>query len=75
MKHISVISKFTEFTQSIIMKVNFFLKGVQVSFDPESYMVSEGNQRELRVIILGEYGVPVELLLSTTGLTATGIST
>ena len=43
-----------------------------MSFDPESYMVSEGNQRELRVIILG---VPVELLLSTTGLTATGIST
>ena len=46
--------------------------GVDVGFDPETYMVTEGNQRDLRVVVSGSYDIPVEVLLSTTGLSATG---
>ena len=46
--------------------------GVSVSFMPNSYMVTEGNERELRVVLSGDYDIPVEVLLSTTGISATG---
>lgn len=46
--------------------------GVQVAFNPVSYMVSEGNTRDLRIVLSGNSEVPVEVLLSTTGMSATG---
>lgn len=46
-----------------------------MAFEPETYMVTEGNQRDLRVVVRGSFDVPVEVLVSTTDTTATGIAT
>ena len=46
-----------------------------MAFDPAEYMVTEGNQRNLRVVVQGSYAIPVEVLLSTGGITARGIYT
>ena len=46
--------------------------GVDVGFNPETYSVTEGNTRELQVVVSGSYDIPVEVLLSTTGISATG---
>ena len=43
-----------------------------MAFDPAEYMVTEGNQRNLRVVVQGSYAIPVEVLLSTGGITARG---
>ena len=46
---------------------------VQVSFIPASYMVSEGGARNLTVVLSAIAETPVELLLSTSGISASGI--
>ena len=56
-------------------RVKYESLGVSVAFEPETYMVTEGNQRDLRVVVRGSFGVPVEVLVSTTDTTATGIAT
>ena len=45
---------------------------VQVSFIPASYMVSEGAARDLAVVLSAIAETPVELLLSTSGISASG---
>ena len=52
--------------------LNNWSAGVGVAFEPDTYMVTEGNQREIRVVVRGNYEVPVEVLLSTSGITARG---
>ena len=50
-----------------------FMAGVEVGFEPATYMVSEGGTRDLRVVVRGSFDVPIEVRLSTTGISATGI--
>ena len=49
------------------------LLGVIVRFNPTSYIVQEGSFTYLRINITGDSDVPVEVTLSTSGVTATGL--
>ena len=44
-----------------------------MAFSPATYMVSEGDSRDLIIVLTGISAVPIEILLSTTGITASGI--
>ena len=47
--------------------------GIQIGFDPASYNVAEGSSTELVVQLTGDIEIPVQVFLSTSGLSATGI--
>ena len=50
--------------------------GVQVMFDPASYIVLEGNQVTLTIVKTGEFtSIPVNVTLFTAGGTAAGSAT
>ena len=44
-----------------------------VRFNPASYIVHEGSFTYLRINITGDSDVPVEVTVSTSGITATGV--
>ena len=49
--------------------------GVQVGLSPASYSVLEGNQVSLTIMKIGAADIPVTVILSNAGKTATGIVT
>ena len=69
---------YTGCTDSEIVKICILLRlstGVQVGLFPASYSVLEGNQVSLTIVKTGTADIPVTVILSSAGKTATGIVT
>ena len=46
---------------------------MSVGFDPTTYIVTEGDSEQLVIMKKGETEGPIEIFVSTTGGTATGL--